>query len=250
MKIVTVSYINSYPFVYGLNHFKKEFNFDIILCPPASCARMAFNKEVDAALIPLAALPAVRGSYDLMPQYCIGAESSVSTVLLISNTEIRNLKKIFLDVHSMTSVKLVKLLAAKHWHISPEFVPKDVVSTVNLKEGEAFLAIGDKCFDIMGKYKFSFDLFDEWNKFTGLPFAFAVWIASKDADIQDIEKINTALSYGVSNIEASLHELLSNDKKENFNFYLNYLTKNINFIYDENKAEAVSLFLDLIKSID
>lgn len=250
MKIATVSYINSYPFVYGLNHFKKDFNLEIILCPPSSCALMAANNEVDFALIPLAALPDVKHIFNLMPQYCLGAESSVSTVLLLSNSEIRHLKKIFLDVHSLTSVKLVKLLAAKHWHITPEFIPHDVNSTVNLKDGEAFLAIGDKCFNFIGKYKFTYDLFDEWNRFTGLPFVFAVWIASKNVEITEIEKINTALSFGISNKEASLHRYLSENKKENFNFYLNYITKNINYIYDLNKEKALTLFLDLIKFID
>ena len=250
MKVATVSYINSYPFVYGLNQFKKDFNLDVILCPPSSCALKAINNEVDFALIPVAALPAVNHNFKIIPQYCIGAERSVSTVLLISNTAIKDIKKIFLDVHSLTSVKLVRLLAAKHWHINPEFIPKDINTITNLNDGEAFLAIGDKCFDLTGKYALSYDLFDEWHSFSGLPFAFAVWIASEKVLASEIEKLNTALLFGISNIEASIHSLMPDLPKEKFKFYHNYLTKNINFIFDKNKEKAVTLFLDLIKFID
>jgi len=250
LKVVTVSYINSYPFVYGLDFYKKDFNFDIILCPPSSCAQMAINNEVDFALIPLAALPMVKHNYNLMPQYCIGAVRSVSTVLLISNNEISSLKKIFLDTHSLTSVKLVKLLASQYWHILPEFVSHDINSNMTLNDGEAFLAIGDKCFELKGKYNFTFDLFDEWNKFTRLPFVFAVWMASKNVSVAEIEKINTALSLGNLNKEASLRKYLSKSKNENFDFYLNYLANNINYIYDKNKEKALNLFLDLIKFVD
>jgi len=250
MKISIVSYINSYPFVYGLNHYKSDFDLDIILCPPSQSGRMALKKEVDFALIPVAALPLVKDNYDVIPLYCIGAESSVATVLLLSNTEISNVKKIFLDDHSLTSVKLVKLLAAQHWQIKPEYCSLTISDTLCLNEGEAFLAIGDKCFDLKEKYKCCYDLFDEWNKFKGLPFVFAVWITLKDTDASKTDKLNAALLYGVSNKMASLLEYLPSDKKENINFYFEYLSKNINHNFDKDKERALTLFLDLIKSID
>lgn len=250
MKVSIVSYINSYPFVYGLNHFKSDFDLDIVLSPPSQSARMALTQLVDFALIPVAALPMIEQNYSMMPSFCIGAERSVATVLLLSNTDLPKVKKIFLDDHSLTSVKLVKLLAAKYWNISPDYVSCSINSSPGLEEGEALLAIGDKCFDLKKKYKFNYDLFDEWHKFKSLPFVFAVWIASKKIDHEKVHLINTALSYGISHKEASLKEFLPENKKENISFYLDYLSNNINYIFEKDKVNAVTQFLDLIKFID
>lgn len=250
MKLSIVSYINSYPFVYGLNHFKFDFKLDVILCPPSQSGQMALEKTVDFALIPVAALPLVKENYDIIPLYCIGAENSVATVLLLSNTEVGKVKKIFLDDHSLTSVKLVKLLASQYWQIEPEYVSLSINDTLSLKEGEAFLAIGDKCFDLKNKFNFCYDLFDEWHKFKDLPFVFAVWIALKGIDTSKIDELNAALLFGISNKMASLQEYLPARKKENINFYYDYLSKNINHYFDKNKEKALALFLDLVKNID
>ena len=47
------------------------------------------------------------------------------------------------------------------------------------QEGDAFLLIGDKVFDHEDEFIYSYDLAAEWREATGLPFAFAVWVARK-----------------------------------------------------------------------
>ena len=42
--------------------------------------------------------------------------------------------------------------------------------------GDAYLIIGDKCFDYEGRFAYTYDLAEEWIAQTRLPFVFAVWV--------------------------------------------------------------------------
>jgi len=250
IKISIVSYINSYPFLFGLSQFKNDYNFELMLYPPAQCAQTTLDNTADIALIPTAAIPLLSNDYEINSHFCIGAEKSVSSVLLLSNSPLQQIKKIFIDTHSMTSAKLLKVLINNYWHISTELIKSDITHNLKIKNQEAIMAIGDKCFDLRKQYTYSFDLFDEWYAFTKLPMVFAVWVNKKILDKQITDGFNDALFVGISHKTESLHSLLPEDKKRNFDFYLSYITQNINYIFDKEKQKAVSIYLNYIKNID
>ena len=78
------------------------------------------------------------------------------TVVLLSNTPIEKVRRIFLDAHSRTSVQLTGYLAAARWKIAPEWYTLDDYSQVAYaREGDAFLLIGDKVFDHEGLFAYS-----------------------------------------------------------------------------------------------
>ena len=122
-KIVMVSYHNSLPFLYGLEHseYIKE-NCEIILKYPSECASLLLEKKCDVALVPVGIIPSLKISY-IVSKYCIGAENKVRSVILASQVPLERITHIYLDYQSATSVRLVKILAKKHWKISPEFLP-------------------------------------------------------------------------------------------------------------------------------
>ena len=122
-KIVAVSYLNTIPFVYGIEH-EGSLRADLTLVPPADCARLYMEGEADIALLPAAVVPQLK-STDIITDYCIGAVHSVRTVELMTNCEIKNIRRIFLDAHSRTSVQLIGYLAKKVWKIDPEWCTLD-----------------------------------------------------------------------------------------------------------------------------
>lgn len=50
-------------------------------------------------------MPGLKGA-DLISDFCIGAEEEVRTVVVVSNTPIEEVRRIWLDGHSRTSVQL------------------------------------------------------------------------------------------------------------------------------------------------
>lgn len=237
-RIAAVSYLNTIPFIYGIEHSGSSLCAELLLSPPRSCAAAITDGAADIALIPVAAIPTIP-NVNIITSFCIGASSAVRTVLLASNCEVCDIKTIYLDSHSLTSVKLARILAAEHWQISPEWRElNDYALIDNQPEGSGFIIIGDKVFDSEEKFKYKYDLALEWRALTGLPFAFASWVAQDGVSAETIAALESALHYGVNHIDDAI-ECYGYASKP---FAHDYLTSNIDFVFDVEKRRAMELF--------
>lgn len=239
-KIAAVSYLNTVPFVYGINHADK-LNAELLLAPPAQCARNYMEGKTDIALVPVGSLPLLENA-EIITNYCIGAEKSVRTVTVMCNAPIAETRRLWLDSHSMTSALLVKILAAELWHINPEWKELTDYSVVDHpEEGDAFLLIGDKVFNYEGHFANTYDLADCWRELTGKPFVFAVWIARKGAIAPEvIDDLEASLELGVERIWEAINESEHRSK----DYAYTYLTENIDFLFDYQKRKALELYWD------
>ena len=184
--IAAVSYLNTIPFIYGIRH-EGNFRADLLLSPPSECTKNYVVGRAELALLPAAAVPSLK-STDVITEYCIGAVGPVRTVVLLSDGPVSEVRRVFLDPHSQTSVHLDGYLAAHRWKIAPEWYSLDDYEQLrHAQEGDAFLLIGDKVFDHEEKFRYKYDLAAEWQAATKLPFAFAVWVARKGTPYEVIE---------------------------------------------------------------
>ena len=117
-KISVISYLNSIPFVYGLNCSTISKSLNLQLDYPSVCADKLINNVVDIGLVPVVILKDYP-SFKIISKYCIGANGDVDTVCLFSNVPIHDIKKIYLDYQSRTSVELLKILCREYWKITP-----------------------------------------------------------------------------------------------------------------------------------
>ena len=137
-KIIAVSYLNTIPFIYGLRHH-ANLGAELLLAPPASCYQNFVEGKADIALVPAAMVPSLPDA-EIITDYCIGAVDKVRTVVVVSNTPIEKVRRIYLDAHSKTSVQLCGFLAKKLWKIEPEWVSMEDYSVLdNGEEGDAYL---------------------------------------------------------------------------------------------------------------
>lgn len=247
IKISVVSYLNSKPFLYGLNHSELIKEIDLQLDIPSVCAKKLIDGQVDIGLIPVAVLPKLKEHY-IISDYCIGAEGKVASVMLYSEVPLQEIKTILLDYQSNTSVLLVKILSRNFWKINPQWIPAQADYEKNIKENTAAVIIGDRTFGIENKYPYSYDLAEEWQKFTHLPFVFACWVANKKLPDYFINKFNLALKYGIDNRPALISELT--EQKAYPTDIEVYLNQHIKYDYDDAKKQALSLFLDYISKND
>lgn len=240
VRIAAVSYLNTIPFIYGIER-ADDLRARLLLAPPAQCAENYTGGQADIALLPAAVVPSLR-STEIVTSYCIGAVGPVRTVVLMSREPITEVRRIFLDPHSLTSVQLAGYLAARRWKIAPEWLPlDDYARTEQVRTGDAFLLIGDKVFDYEGRFPYVYDLAAEWQTLTGLPFAFALWVARKGTPYEQIEALDRALTFGVERTYEAV--LAYGFDHKPYDAYA-YLTCNIDYLYDNQKQKALRKFWD------
>jgi chorismate dehydratase len=109
--------------------------------------------------------------------------------------------------------------------------------------GDAFLLIGDKVFGYEGRFLYVYDLAIEWREATKLPFAFAVWVARKGVPNEVTDALQRALTFGVEHTWEAITESPYMGKDNGITAY-EYLTRNIDFILDEEKHRALKKFWD------
>lgn len=230
VKVAAVSYLNTRPFIWGIEQSGFSQTADLVLCPPADCARLFLSGEVDIALIPVAKIPEV-ADYKIITDYCLGAVGNVRTVEVMSNSPIEAVRRIYLDNHSRTSAALLKYLAVEYWKISPEWAEYQGPETA-IADDEAVLLIGDKVFDQEGVFSYTYDLAEAWIDHTSLPVVFAAWVAHKNVEQATIDSLSAALKLGIDNIpNMGLTQ-----------FQQEYLTYNLSFDFDNLKHESLELF--------
>lgn len=247
IRVSAISYLNTIPFVYGLQNHPVSKYIDLEFSTPAESAQKLSNGLTDISIVPTGAIPEIKNNL-IFSDFCIGAEGRVASVLLCSGVPIEQVTKVYLDKESRTSVLLTKLLAQRFWKISPEYV------TYNFSQSEpdvnnSYLLIGDKALMRGGDFKYVYDLAEEWIKFTNLPFVFACWTANRDLDPSFVREFNDALKLGVENIDKAIDKYSNGFNKE---YALKYLAENVSFNLSADKrkglAEFWSLALDELKS--
>ncbi len=244
IKISAVSYTNTKPFLYGIQHTNIINKIDLSLDIPSDCAQKLIDGHVDIGLIPVAAtlnLP----YWEIISDYCIGASGAVNSVFIFSNCEIHKVTKLQLDPESRTSNNLASVLLKNFWKIQPELLTNANDYSLSTDNTTAFVQIGDRTFGRKDKYPFAYDLADEWQKFTGLPFVFAAWIANKPISPDFITEFNQSLKYGLDHRAQLFKELpvrIDFDVED-------YLMHKIDFELTEDKKKALYLFLDYVKEL-
>jgi chorismate dehydratase len=248
IRISAVKYANTYPFIYGLK--KSGFDKKVILETdhPADCAAKLIDGRADIGLIPVATLPLIK-NYQIISNYCIGANGNVKTVMLLSNCRFEEIETIFLDYRSRSSVNLSKVLAKHFW--KKEFRWMNTSKGFdfrNIGTKEAVVLIGDQCFEYEKSFRYRIDLAGEWKEFSGLPFVFACWTANKELDNVFIEEFNDALRTGVKNIDLVVRKFETTGTIRG-EALKNYLTDNIDYDFNDEKKKALNLFLELLSKL-
>lgn len=238
-KIAAISYLNTVPFVYGIKH-SPDFKAELTLHTPPEVVDMFKHGKADIALLSCATVPAL-SSYEIISNYCIGATGPVRTVVLLSSVPVQRIKRIWVDTHSRTSVQLCGYLAANKWRITPEWFELSSLDILQSpQETDAFLLIGDKVFPYENIFKYSYDLAEEWINYTHLPFTFAVWVARKGTPYEIYDQFEKALTFG---IERTYEAIMESPFAEEEYAY-DYLTKNIDYLFDAKKHQALAKFWD------
>lgn len=246
-KISLISYLNSKPFVYGLEHYASCKGMELYLDIPSKTALKLMNGEADAGLVPVGALNDLP-PYQIVSDYCIGAVGRVRTVVLASEVPLEEIREVILDYQSRSSVLLVQVLARHFWKRNYGWIKGSPgFETEGIRGTTAGVVIGDRVFEAEKRYPYIIDLSGEWMKFTGLPFVFAVWVTCKTLPATFIQQLNQALAYGIHNIPRV--EEMEQEHYPGVDIST-YFTENISYSLDEAKRAGMKRFLELASGRD
>ena len=248
IRISAVRYANTYPFIYGIRESGLEDRIILETDHPARCAAKLADGRVDVGLIPVAALPLVT-DYRIITDFCLGAYGKVRTVMLLSNCPFEEIEKVMLDYRSLSSITLVKILARNAWRRRFDWINTcEGFDFTSVKGNEAVVLIGDQCFEYSDIFTCRRDLAEEWYKYTGLPFVFACWTSNRELSDSFIKDFNRALAMGVNDIPAVVSKFGNNGAIRGSDL-CSYLTENIDFYLNDDKRQAIKLFLELMKGV-
>jgi chorismate dehydratase len=243
IKLSAVAYHNTRPFLYGLQRSPLASRLDIQLDIPAEGARKLRAGELSLALVPVGVLDSVPEARIISP-YAIGCDGPVRTVCLYSERPLAELDRIWLDYHSVTSVRLLDLLLREHWHHRAELVQAVPGYREQIAGRTGGLVIGDRAMGLEQRFAHVLDLGEAWKQWTGLPFVFAVWVSTTELDGELLQEFNAALAEGLEHLE-EVAQGAQPEVPPGFDL-LDYYRRAIRYPLDAPARQGLQRFLEAI----
>lgn len=237
-RIGAVQYLNTKPLVHGLAVRGFEVSYDL----PSRLADRLAAGTLDVALIP--SIELFRGDgYRIVSDACIGCRGPVMSVKLFFRTRPERVSRLAVDEGSRTSAALARILLAERYGVEPEVETLAIGAGLADSSADAVLLIGDRAIPPQrASFQLVWDLGDEWCRWTGLPFVFAVWAARQGVDTGRLEAVlQTARDSGRANLaaiaaaEASAHGLTVPQ-------CLSYLRDNLHYDLGPRERTALARF--------
>lgn len=199
IRIGAVTYLNARPLVFSLASFAPQA--EIVVDLPSRLADALAAGQLDVAMIPSIEY-ARRPGYSIISDACIACDGAVRSVKLYSRVPLERMRTLALDEGSRTSAALVRILLMDRFGISPDTWQLPIGALAEDVSSDAVMLIGDRGMLPTGShFEFEWDLGEEWSRWTGLPFVFAMWIARPGIDLSGIaEALAAARDDGVARL--------------------------------------------------
>lgn len=250
MLVSAVSYLNTWPLVWGFLHGAQKGIFDFRFDLPAHCAAALERGEADIGLVPCAELDRLR--LDFLPELGIACDGPVRSILLISKCPYKEIRTLAADSGSRTSVALARILLAERFDcpfldVRPHSPHLDDM----LAECDAALIIGDPALrlDPAALPYRTLDLGEEWRAWTALPMVFAVWAGRREAlTAEAAAAFSASYLWGKSHMD----EIVREAAEEGFPQGLarEYLTRHIQYELSDRHLRGLELFRERVSQLE
>ncbi|GBD33338.1 MAG: chorismate dehydratase [Gemmatimonadales bacterium] len=213
LRVGRIPYINCYPVYRAIDRGVVPAPGEMITGTPAELNDLLAAGELQVSVVSAVEYARNAAAYHLLPDLAVSCDGPVRSVLLFSRRPAEELDgaTVLVSASSRTSVYLLELLCREVWGVNPKFAvaraeAPDLDSLAGLPH-DAVLVIGDPALLLgaRGSYPLRYDLGEEWKRWTGLPFVFAVWAARRDADPDSVKAAHRLLlrsrEWGLSHLE-------------------------------------------------
>jgi chorismate dehydratase len=249
LRISAISYLNTAPLMWDFEHLRdgERSQFDISYTLPSQCAANLAQGSADIGIIPAAAYARIP-NLAVLPGVAIASRRAVRSILLVSKLPLEKIKTVALDTSSLTSVALTQVLFVRWWGGGRTFNPSAPDLETMLQQNDAALLIGDPALQVDRSRYLTYDLAEEWIRFTGKPFVFAFWAVRQEA-LKDAASFDLAGIFQESRDHGLEPDHLGQTAREwalklslSEASVRSYLTDNIHYYLDADCLEGLQLF--------
>jgi chorismate dehydratase len=234
-RVGSVPYLNAVPLTRGLED-------QIQLHPPSKLAVMLRNRELDAALLSITEA-LFHDGYDVLDGIAVASLGEVKSVLLAHRRPIEEVREIFCDTASCTSVNLLRVLLAERG-LKPEFKP--LADYQDAANHDFVLLIGDAAIQF-ARAQPAHELWDlgaAWFELTQLPFVYAVWVLRRDQDTKSLRQLlREAKAFGLDTLE----HLIDHRPEFDADFRRDYLGWHIHYHLRGDEKRGIAKFIELLR---
>lgn len=218
MRLGRIPYINCRPVYGAIDRGVVSVPAQLVTGTPAELNDLLVAGALDVSVISAVQYARHGKELVLLPGLAISCDGPVRSVMLFSKREVGTLdgRTVLLSASSRTSVALLELLCREVWKIRPRFAEAraEAVDLEHLSglPHDAVLVIGDPALllSTRGTYPHRVDLGEEWKRWTGLPFVFAVWAARRATDHKAVGQVYARLlesrTWGLAHLDLLARE--------------------------------------------
>jgi predicted solute-binding protein len=245
--VSAVSYLNTWPLVWGFLHGEQKGIFDFRFDLPAHCAAALERGDADIGLVPCAELD--RLGLDFLPELGIACDGPVRSILLISKCPFEEIRTLAADSSSRTSVALARILLAERFdcrrlNVTPHLPRLEDM----LADCDAALIIGDPALRLEPATLpyHTLDLGEEWRRWTGLPMVFAVWAGRRKALTPEAAAaFSASYRWGKSHMDEIVRRAAEHGFQETL--ARDYLTRHIEYELSGRHLRGLELFRSQVR---
>jgi chorismate dehydratase len=240
-----VTYLNARPLTFALPRLLPEA--DIVVDYPSRLADGLADGRFDVALIPSIEYlrqPKLR----IASNAAIACDGPVRSVKLYGRVPIEQVKTLALDEGSRTSAALAQILLCERYSLQPSLLPLPLETRPADCRADAVVVIGDRgMLDPQEDLALVWDLGDEWSRWTGLPFVFALWAARPHvAEARIDSALAAARDEGLTQLP-EIARLASPEVGIAESECLSYLRDNLKFHLGPRQRQGLEKFYELAK---
>src|SRR5213594_3423583 len=194
MRVGRIGYINCYPVYGAIDRGLVPLAAELVTGTPSELNDLLAAGELDVSVVSAVEYARNAREYVLLQDLAISCDGPVQSVALFSRRPAAELdgRTVLLTASSRTAVALLELLCRDVWNVRPHFAHaraegSDLDGLAHLPHEAALLLSARRA------YAHRYDLGEEWKRWTGLPFVFAVWAARRDADQPAARRVHRVL---------------------------------------------------------
>jgi predicted solute-binding protein len=249
-RVCAVSYLNTVPLVWGVEHGAQRDIFDLKYALPSECADQLASGEADIGIVPV--IEIARQKLESFRSTGIACRGAVRSILLVSKVPLREIKTLATDNGSRTSVMLTRIILAEKYGVRPALISRRAELASMLGEADAALVIGDPALHLdPAALPFeTLDLGSEWTGMTGLPMVFALWAGKKEV-MQPVyeQAFLESCRAGLAHLDQIVREQAP-IRRITEQLAHEYLTRYIVFELNDRDHEGLNLYLQHAAALD
>ncbi len=234
-RVGSVPYLNAVPLTRGL---ESQIEF----VPPSQLAEKLRRGDLDAALVSITEV-LFHDGYDVLDGIAVASLGEVFSVFLAHRVPLEEIKEVFCDTASLTSVNLLRVLLAERG-LKPEFKP--LPSYAEAGQHDAVLLIGNPAIEFR-RAPHAHEIWDlgaAWFELTQLPFVYAVWALRRQSDNERLRRLlREAKAFGMD----TLDHLISSRTEFDLDFRRDYLGWHIHYHLGADEKRGIAKFIELLR---